>query len=157
MPCEKCIKTKWELTFSNSLVVLLSNRRTRCPFALTRLKCFADTQTHFYPNSKENKKKSVCFNVFVSLRYVPSAVRLGQARPYAVGEALSVNEWEILLETGERQSFKGEQVVIEAHTPQTSLYRIVTGSFSVYVGDTRVGQLIALDWVSSCSNHNVIN
>ena len=78
--------------------------------------------------------------------YTPSPVRLGQARPYSLGEPLSVSDWEILLETGEKQSYKGEQTVVEAHTPQTHLYRIVSGSFSVYVGSTRVGQLIALDW-----------
>jgi CRP-like cAMP-binding protein/vacuolar-type H+-ATPase subunit F/Vma7 len=80
-------------------------------------------------------------------QYVPSPHRLGQARHFALPERLKESEWELLLSIGEApRHFKNGETVVHEHTLQGHLYRITSGSFSVFVGEARVGELIALDW-----------
>ncbi len=80
-------------------------------------------------------------------QYTPSPHRLGQARHFVMPERLAESEWELLLAVADGVSqYKGGEVAVEQHTLQEHLFRVVKGSFSVYVGETRVGELIALDW-----------
>lgn len=78
-------------------------------------------------------------------QYVGTAQRVGQSRPFTP-EPLKENEWAILLEASETVAFKSGVVVIEANTPQEYVYRVAEGSFSVFVGETRVASLVRLDW-----------
>ena len=82
--------------------------------------------------------------------YKSTSAREGQARHF-VPQLMRENEWEILLEGATKTHFKGGEVVVAENVVQDCMFRVVDGSFAVFVGDVKVAVLVSGDWFGETS------
>jgi CRP-like cAMP-binding protein len=83
-------------------------------------------------------------------QYHGSATRVGQALHYKP-RLLRANELAILTEGAEQRTYSAGSVAIEDNTQNSFIYRVIEGTFSVFVGKTKVATLVTGDWFGEMS------
>lgn len=90
------------------------------------------------------------YDVLFPNPYVATKARIGQGLHYRP-RLLRANETDILLDGSTVRELHSGDLVVDENKENVNLYRVAHGSFSVFVGGTKVATLIEGDWFGEMS------